>query len=167
MRVSEIPFIAHLRGNHALEHATMHVLSEETPHGQLLARTTPSGFILYGDVTAEAVTRSAREALSRLRAGQRHLAVHPNCGTNIATAGILAGFGAFLALETNRGKSRWDRLSQALWATTLGVLIAQPLGRLIQAWLTTSPDVDGACIAGVTSHPRGRFTQHDVAVRWS
>jgi predicted alpha/beta hydrolase len=166
MKFSKIPLVAHLRGNHALEHATMHVLVQETPGSHMVARTTPSGFTLYGEVTAEAVTRSAQEALARLQAGQHYLAIHPNCGTNIATAGVLAGFGAFLALEANRTKSRWERLSQVLWATTLGVLAAQPLGRLTQAWLTTSPRVEGARIAGVTSRPWGRFLRHDVEVRW-
>jgi len=166
MNPSQIPLIAHLRGNHALEHAAMHLLAQRAPGKYLMARTTPRGFTLYGQVTADAVAQAVQEALTRLQDGQRYLAIHPNCGTNIATAGVLAGFGAFVALETHRSKSRWVRLSQVLWAATLGVLLAQPLGRWIQAWLTTSPQVENARIGKVTSQRQGSFLRHDIEVHW-
>jgi len=160
------PLIARLRGNHALEHATMHILAQRAPGGTLIAHTTSRGFILYGQVTADAVAQAAQEAWTRLQAGQRYLAIHPNCGTNIATAGVLAGFGAFLSLEAHRPRSSWERLSQVLWATTLGVLLAQPLGRWVQTWLTTSFRVEGARIGAITSQQQGGFLRHDVQVRW-
>jgi len=166
MNLFQIPLIAHLRGNHALEHATMHILAQRTPGRYLVARTTPAGFTLYGQVTADAVAQAVQEALARLRAGQHYLAIHPNCGTNIATAGVLAGFGAFLALEAHRSKSRWERFSQVLWAATLGVLLAQPLGRWVQAWLTTSPQVENARIGEITTHQQGRFLRHEIEVHW-
>lgn len=162
----QIPLITHLRGNHALEHATMHVLAQRTPGAYMMGRTTPSGFTLYGQVPADAVVQAAQEAWARLHHGQRHLAIHPNCGTNLATAGLLAGFGAFLALEAHRPTSRWERLSQVLWATTLGVLLAQPLGRWVQAWLTTSANIEQARIKGITSRRHGGFSRHDIEVHW-
>jgi len=166
MNPFQIPLITHLRGNHALEHATMHLLVRQAPGKYVLAKTTPRGFTLYGEVAADVVAQAVQEALHRLQAGQRELAIHPNCGTNIATAGLLAGFGAFLALEAHRSKSRWERLSQVLWAATLGVLVAQPLGRLAQAWLTTSPRVGSAHIGQITTHQWGSLLQHDVEVLW-
>lgn len=166
MNPFQIPLIAHLRGNHALEHATMHILAQRAPGRYLMARTTPCGFSLYGQVTPDAVAQAAREAWTRLQTGQRHLAIHPNCGTNIATAGVLAGFGAFLALEAHRPRSRWERLSQVLWATTLGVLLAQPLGRWVQAWLTTSSEVEKARIEKITSQRQGSFLRHDIEIHW-
>lgn len=166
MNPFQIPLVAHLRGNHALEHATMHLLARRRPGKYLIARTTPGGFILYGQVAADEVTEASREALVRLQAGQRYLAIHPSCGTNIATAGILAGLGAFLALETRRARSRWARLSQVLWAATLGVLLAQPLGQWAQAWLTTSLQVENARIGRVTSQRQGNLLRHDIEVHW-
>ena len=166
MNLSQIPLIAHMRGNHGLEHATMHLLVQRTPGKYIMARTTRRGFTLYGQVTSDAVAQAAQDALSRLQGGQRHLTIHPNCGTNIATAGLLAGLGAFLALEIYPPKRRWERLFQMLCAATLGVLLAQPLGRLAQARLTTSPEVENARIAGIASHRHGGFLVHDVEVRW-
>ena len=166
MNLFGIPLVAHMRGNHALEHATMHILAQRAPGRYLLGRTTPAGFTLYGEVTADVVGQAAGEAWSRLQAGHRYLAIHPNCGTNIATAGVLAGFGAFLAMEARRPKSRWERLFQVLWATTLGVLLAQPLGQRVQAWLTTSARVANARIGGITSQRQGSFQRHHVEVHW-
>jgi len=162
----QIPLVAHLRGNHALEHATMHLLARRTPGKHLMARTTVEGFILYGEVAAHEVAQACREALVRLQAGERYLAIHPNCGTNIATAGLLAGLGAFLALESHRGRSRWARLSQVLWAATLGVLVAQPLGQWAQAWLTTSLEVENAQIGRINSRRQGGLLRHEIEVRW-
>jgi len=166
MNPFRIPLVSRLRGNHALEHATMHILAQQAPGKYLMGRTAPRGFTLYGDLTADAVAQAAQEGCSRLRAGQHHLAIHPNCGTNIATAGVLAGFGAFLALEAHRPRSRWERLSQVLWSATLGVLLAQPLGRWVQARLTTSSQVENARIGRITSQRQGSFLRHDIEVRW-
>lgn len=166
MGLFQTPLIAHLRGNHALEHATMHVLAQRVPGRRLIAHTTPTGFTLYGRVSTEVVVQAAQEALARLRAGQHYLAIHPNCGTNVATAGVLAGFGAFLALEVHRSKSCWARLSQMLWAATLGLLLAQPLGRWVQARLTTSPQVEKARIGRIISQQQGGYLRHDIEIEW-
>jgi len=166
MSLFQTSLIAHLRGNHALEHATMHILAQRVPGRRLIAHTTPTGFTLYGQVSTDVVAQAVKEALARLQAGQHYLAIHPNCGTNIATAGVLAGFGAFLALEAHRSKSRWARLSQVLWAATLGLLLAQPLGRWVQARLTTSPQVENARIGRITSQRQGRYLRHDIEIKW-
>jgi hypothetical protein len=150
-----------------LEHATMHLLAKRTPGAILMGHTTPRGFTLYGQVTTEAVARAAQDAWSGLQSGQSALAIHPNCGTNIVTAGLLAGFGAYLALEGNRNRNMWQRLSQVLWATTLGVMAAQPLGRWVQASLTTSCKVARAHVGEITSHGRGSLMCHSVEICWS
>ena len=166
MSLLNIPVVAHMRGNHALEHATMHLLVRNIPDEFIIARSTPKGFTLYGRVETEEVEQAVQEALSRLKAGQHYLAIHPNCGTNVATGGILAGFGAFLALEVFQSKSRWERLSQLLWGAVLGVLIAQPLGRWAQAKLTTSVKVGQAQIGRIISERQGGILRHTVEVHW-
>ncbi len=81
MRFLDHPLIDRVRRNHALEHATIHVLSRRYRDLHVMGRSTPNGFILYGDLPTDAVYEAAQEALERLRAGERHLAVHPACGT--------------------------------------------------------------------------------------
>ena len=84
-----LDLIRRVRQNHALEHATMHVLSRRNPYLTLMGRSTPSGFVLYGDVAAQEIANAATEALALLQQGQEHLAVHPRCGTNLAVTSIL------------------------------------------------------------------------------
>ena len=40
-------FLDNLRQNHALEHATIHIISQSAPQLQLMGRSAPSGFYLY------------------------------------------------------------------------------------------------------------------------
>ncbi len=161
MNILEIPFIAAIRQNHALEHATIHVLTQRNPYLRLVGRTTPRGFLIYGEVDTELVTEAAAEALTRLQSGERGLAVHPRCGTNLATAGVLAGLSAF-AVTSVRSKSRLAKLPQILLATTAAIIVAQPLGLALQEYLTTSPQVEGVRIAKITRQVMGRITVHRV-----
>jgi len=161
--ILEHPFIARIRRNHALEHATIHILSRRIPRLQVVGRTTPNGFYLYGDVPTQAVADAATEALARLQAGERDLAVHPRCGTNLATAGVLAGLSAFAALG-GRSRSRWSKLPRLLMATTLAVIAAQPLGLMLQEHVTTSSDMAGVTIKEVTRQQRGNVIIHRVDV---
>ena len=73
-----------VRNNHALEHATLHVLQEKGLKSRLGGISDVGGFWIYGDVETEAIFTAAQEALKRLADGESELAVHPNCGTNIA-----------------------------------------------------------------------------------
>ena len=79
--------IARIRRNHGLEHATIHVLSEGHKRFSAQGNSDHRGFHLniYGDVTGEEVAAAVAEAHRRPRAGERHLAVHPNCGTGPGT----------------------------------------------------------------------------------
>jgi hypothetical protein len=161
MKILETPFIAAIRENHALEHATIHVLTQRNPYLHLVGRTTPRGFLIYGEVETELVAEAASEALVRLQGGERGLAVHPRCGTNIATAGVLAGLSAF-AVTSVRSKSRLARLPQILLATTAAIIVAQPLGLALQEYLTTSPRVERVRIEKITRQVMGKITAHRV-----
>jgi hypothetical protein len=163
-----IPLVSRVRRNHALEHATMNVLGERYRNLRLVARSSPSGFYVYGDVDTDGVIAAAQEGLRRLKAGQRQMAVHPTCGTNLAVAGILAGMGAFLALgglSRNRPKGflrNLARLPLACAAAMLGVLAAQPLGPLLQAHVTTQADVGELRIVDVAQERRAGILVHHV-----
>lgn len=151
--------LARIRRNHAMEHATIHVLAEVQPHLRLMGRTTPWGFYVYGPVDTVDLANAASAALSRLQEGEHDLAVHPTCGTNLAVAGIMAGLASFAAL---RGEGRFRKLPRALTASTLAVLLAQPVGRWAQERLTTSVDLEGVEIRGVTRRDKGRVKTHFV-----
>ena len=88
--------INRIRRNHGLEHATIHVLSEGHKRFSAQGNSDHRGFHLniYGDVTEEEVAAAVAEAHRRLRAGERHLAVHPNCGTVLVTTAMLATLAA-------------------------------------------------------------------------
>ncbi len=145
--VLDFPPIARVRRNHALEHATMQVLSEHGGTRRLAGRSSFHGFYLYGDIDAEEVLGAAQEALRRLRAGQRELAIHPSCGSNYVVAGAIAGLGAFAALGGFFGhrqeglRDRVARLPLAWAVATMGVILSRPLGAALQAYVTTDADV--------------------------
>jgi len=152
-----------VRQNHALEHATMHVLSRRNPYQRMMGRSTPGGFFIYGSVSTEEVAGAATEALARLQQGEAYLAVHPRCGTNLAVTAVMAGTAAYGA-TLGRSRSKLDRLPLALTAATLAAIVAQPLAHRIQEHVTTTPEVDGLYIAEVQRHERGSTVIHKIVV---
>jgi hypothetical protein len=159
----DLPFIAETRRNHALEHATLHVLAREYPHRMLGGHSNPSGFFIVGDVPLETVADAATEALRRLRAGERELAIHPGCGTNIATSALLgATFGWFVMRGSRSTFGRLLRLPFALVFAALGVLLSRPFGPMLQQKFTTDANVGSLRVTEVRQSLRGRLTAHRV-----
>lgn len=159
------PLISRIRRNHALEHATIHVLTSRFPRAVLVGRSDIGGFFLLADVPGEAVSSAAQEALMRLRAGEQRLALHPNCGTNLLTASLLAGSAAYLALTgaSSRGwRHRLDRLPLAIFASLLALVLAQPLGFQLQRRITTQGDPQGLGIHSVRTWARSTTRLHRV-----
>lgn len=159
------PILSRVRRNHGLEHATIHVLTERYPNTTFIGRSDGRGFFIYGQVPTEAVWNAVREALERLRNGERALAIHPTCGTNLVTAGILAGTASFLSLLGTKDedwRKRLQRLPTAVAATTLALLIAQPIGRAAQEHLTTEPNPGSLEIVAVHPLRSGRGNVHRV-----
>lgn len=165
MSFFDIPFVAALRRNHAVEHATMHTLARRQPYLNAIGRTALDGFYVYGKVDTKALANAVAEGLARLQAGEAELAVHPRCGTNLVVAGLLAGVATFLAM--GRSKSRLEKFPRFILAATLAVVMAQPLGLFIQERVTTSPDVSGLTIKGVSQWKLGRFDMHKVELEQS
>ncbi len=154
--------IGTVRRNHALEHATIAVLAKNMGRDiRLVGRATNSGFYLYGDMTEDNVRESTLEALERLRRGEKHLAISPLCGTNLAVSGILAGLASLVALGN---RSRIERIPNVLLASMLAMLVAQPLGGLVQKHLTTDPDLSDTEFIGIRQGGRsaGRFHKVDT-----
>jgi hypothetical protein len=154
-------FINNVRRNHALEHATVSLLiSRLGPDLRLVGRASGDGFFIYGDVPPNTLADCVKEGLARLKRGEEFWAVTNLCGTNIATAGFLAGLSTLAVIGNGRGK---DRLGSAILASMIAVTAAQPLGRLIQRHITTSPDLGATEIVSIESRPNGRY--HKVRTR--
>jgi len=160
MKILETPIIATIRRNHALEHATVHLLSRRGPYTQVMGRTTTDGFYVYGPVETQEVAAAASEALARLRAGEHGLAIHPRCGPTLAVAGLLAGLSSFLVWG-GKGR-RLTKLPRLLLAATVAVIAAQSLGFLVQERLTTSTDLEEVTIKGVTGQKVRGIVIHKV-----
>lgn len=161
------PFVARVRRNHGLEHATINVLIQRNPNLSLVGRSDWRGYVIMGEVETEEIDSAAREALARLQAGESELALHPRCGTMLATTGLLSGMAAFFVLGVGHSRSRfrWAYLPEALLAATVAALIAQPLGFLLQQHVTTSGDADQLRIARVYKKRGGPISVHRVETR--
>jgi hypothetical protein len=156
------------RRNHALEHATIHLLSARLPHTPMVGRSDSRGFYLYGNVPTDSLESAAFDALDRLRSGEHQLAIHPNCGTNLLTSGLFAGAVAFFAL-LGTSQSRWrDRLSRlplAIFGTTMALIVSQPVGAAAQRYITTMGDPGAMEIVGIHRIRRGRNGLHRVLTK--
>jgi hypothetical protein len=161
MSILELEPVVRIRQNHALEHATIHLLTRNDPTLQLVGRSTPKGFYIYGAVDTQTVADAASEALARLQSGESELAIHPRCGTGVAAAGVLAGLAAFVVLRTRRRPGMSD-IPAVITATTLAVMASQPLGLRIQQQITTTPDVEGIRISDIRRQESGRLVMHQV-----
>jgi len=150
-----LPLILETRRNHALEHATLHVLARAN-HISMAGHSNPTGFFLLGDLTTEDVKVAVAEAFDRLHAGESRLAVHPGCGTNIATSTLLA---ATFAWAPIRGaKSTFWRVWLMPIAIVFGVfgyLVSKPLGPWLQANITTEADLGNMQIVDIIPVRKG------------
>ena len=161
--ILDLPFILETRRNHALEHATLHVLAEKYPSRPMAGHSNPTGFFILGDLPTDDIQSASAQALTRLRAGESDLAIHPGCGTNFATTALLAGTLAWLALRGARSLfSRIVRIPFAIVLALVGVLISRPLGPIIQQRITTDADMGNLQIVEVRPSSRGRLTAHRV-----
>ena len=164
--ILDLPLVHETRRNHALEHATLHVLSAGHPGNPMAGHSNPTGFFILGNLPTEDVKSAVTQALMRLRSGERELAIHAGCGTNLATSALLAGTFAWFALRG--GKSTFGRLLRlpfALAFALVGFAISQPLGPVIQAKITTDADMGDLQVVDVRPTMRGRVTAHRVITK--
>jgi hypothetical protein len=148
-------FVASVRRNHALEHATVSLLIGRLgPDIRVVGRASGDGFFLYGDIPSELLGQCVQEALTRLKRGEAFWAVTPHCGTNIATTGVLTGLST---LAVTAGGQSKDRVSRAILVSMLAVVVSQPVGRMIQRYLTTSADLADTEIVAIEQRGKGHF----------
>jgi hypothetical protein len=163
----EYPPLSRIRRNHALEHATLHVLSGRLPHTGLAGHSDIGGFWIVGEVPPEMLHAAVQEALTRLRAGESDLAVHPNCGTNYVTAGVLAGLSGAAAMLT-AGKRWQDKLSHlplAAALATIALVASQPLALSVQRHVTTASNPGTLEVVSISRKLQGRIVLNRVETR--
>ncbi len=78
------------------------------------------------------------------------MAIHPNCGTNLATTGILATLAAAVGLSVRRNFI--ERLVIAFILVLPTLVIARPLGLWLQEY-TTLADVSDRWLADIRLQP--------------
>lgn len=151
------------RQHHAIEHATLHMLAARFPQQNFAGYSDPLGFTIYGDVDMEALRRAVGDALLRLQAGESGLAIHPNCGTNLATSTVLATLAALVGLAGPR-RGLLDRLTSGLMLVLLAQIVSKPLGLRLQGYTTLAAVGDRwvASIRPLHVGPGGRVRAHRV-----
>ena len=140
-----------LRQVHALEHATVWMLSDleqarrnhtssnvnfndnETIGGM----STEKGFYLYGEINPLKLKRAVCLALDRLKQGEWNLAIHPRCGTNVSVAMVLTT-GAILTTYFFLPRDPLGQLLSLGFATTAVSWLAPDIGMSVQKYLTTA-----------------------------
>jgi hypothetical protein len=156
--------ISRIRRNHGLEHATLHILSERHPGRSFAGHSSTRGFWVMGEVSTEEIESAVKEAFQRLQAGEKKLALHPNCGTNFVTSGVFAGVAASAAMfgAGRRFRDKLERIPLAATLATLALIFTQPLGMLLQERVTTSAQPGALEVVKIIPTKRGRVNAHRV-----
>lgn len=158
-----------IRQVHALEHATVWVLSSLTgstnDNDGLSGMSTDRGFYLYGNVHTEDVSRAVQTALRRITSGDADLAVHPRCGTNLSV-GLMLTAGMALGASMLFPRGPLEQIMGMGMAAGLAAYLTPELGTMAQRYVTTAIPFNLA-IANITAlrDYLGR-PAHFVEVRW-
>jgi len=138
-----------LRRNHALEHATIVVMMQREPGRRFNGFSDDDGFFVQGvRSSTDDVDGAAREALKRLRAGEKGLAIHRNCGTTIVAANMLAAVFFLVALGVGL-YLEWPLYLLILGGVALSLLLRVPLSLMLQRFVTTDSDLSNAEVGWV------------------
>ncbi|MEM8718121.1 MAG: DUF6391 domain-containing protein [Cyanobacteria bacterium P01_G01_bin.39] len=140
-----------IRQVHALEHATVWMLSEtvNTKRTKLVTSylsadnetigglSTERGFYLYGDINPYKLRKAVNTALTRLQQGEWNLALHPRCGTNSSVAAMLTAGMAITAHFTLPRSPIPQMMGMGLAAMAANYL-APDVGIYVQKYITTA-----------------------------
>ena len=144
--VQQVTLGSAVRQNHALEHATIALLTRRLPDARLSGISFAIGFFVFGEAPTAAVEAAARQALGLLRGGQPEMAIHERCGTNLAVSAMLTGLSA---MTVARMRKPFNTFNNVLLASTLSLIVSRPLGLLVQKYVTTRTPADSMRIVRV------------------
>ena len=156
--ILDLPLILETRRNHALEHATLHILAGKYKSLNMGGHSNPAGFFLFGNFNIEDVRSAVTEAMTRLRAGESGLAVHPGCGTNLVTTAFLPGLFAWAPFRGVRS-TFWRVLliPFILLFAVLGFFLSRPVGTWLQAHVTTEADLGDLHVVDIALVRKGVY----------
>jgi hypothetical protein len=139
-----------------VEHATLKILARKYNDKNLAGHSNPTGFFLFGDLAMDDIRRAIHEAMTRLRAGESDLAIHPGCGTNLATSMVLPASFAWIPFQGVRSL-RWRLLliPVALAFALFGYVLSKPLGPWLQRTITTQANLGNLQLVDVTRVRKG------------
>ena len=152
----DLPLILETRRNHALEHATLHILARKYTNQSMAGHSNPTGFFLLGNFQTEDVSSAATEAMARLLAGESGLAVHAGCGTNLAVSALLPATFAWAPLRG--AKSTFWRvwlIPIAIVFAVFGYFLSKPLGPWLQKHITTEANLGNMQIVDILPVRKG------------
>ena len=159
MNIEDVLFGRRIRQNHALEHATITILSGMVSDLSISARSSSRGFIIFGDVDLGMLRLALDEALRRLQAGEAELAIHPNCGTNLVIGVSLMALGTMLGMASSNTRTR---IATTAASSMAGLAAARPVGEFVQKHVTTLPDLEGVRVTDISRRKLLGFTVIDV-----
>jgi hypothetical protein len=165
-----------LRQVHALEHATVWVLSEmgdrvaipdvnQSDDNALGGLSTEKGFYLYGTVNPDHLRQAVQRALDRLQGGEWDLAVHPRCGTNLSV-NILLAMGLATGVSFLLPRNPLEQMLGMGMAAVVATQIAPDLGELAQKYITTSIPFNLVVDEIVQTSDFWGRSAHFISVRW-
>jgi hypothetical protein len=151
--------VKRVRQHHAIEHATLHILSERFPHATFAGYSDPLGFLIFGPVDSYGLRRVVGDAMLRLQAGESHLAIHANCGTMLASTAMLTALAAMIGSAGQKGAVA--RFTSMLTWVLGALLVSRPLGLWFQRY-TTLPEIADRWLVEVRSLSTGKIPVHRV-----
>ncbi|BAZ17542.1 hypothetical protein NIES4071_94220 [Calothrix sp. NIES-4071] len=167
-----------LRQVHALEHATVWLLSQprasrlpfpssnfQVDNESLGGLSTEQGFFLYGDVNISDLRRAVTNGLQRLKNGEWDLAVHPRCGTNVSAEMLLTA-GLALGMHFIMPRGIIEQLVGLGIAATTAAELAPNVGALAQRYLTTSVPFNLSIESITITRDMWGREAHFVKVQW-
>lgn len=151
------------RQHHAIEHAALQVAASRVSGRRLVGLSDPYGFTIFGDLAQTQVQRAVSDAMLRLQAGEAHLAIHPHCGTNLATTGLLAALAASLA-RVGKPRTPAETLLRSVLFVIPALVVSEPVGLRLQTY-TTLADISDRWIVGVRTFHLGPLTINRVVMQ--
>lgn len=137
-----------VRQNHALEHATIVLLSRKYPDVRFAGISFAAGFFVFGDIPTEVVLPTAQEALTLLRTTSPELAIHERCGTNLAVTAMLTGLSAMTVARMRRP---FGTANNVILTTMAAMIVSRPIGLTVQRYVTTQTPNPSMTITEVKS----------------
>ena len=154
--ILDLPLLLETRRNHAVEHATLHILARKFKNQSMGGHSNPTGFYLMGHFNKDDILAAATEAMERLRAGESGLAIHEGCGTNIATSTLLPATLAFVPMRSARSNFwRIFLIPFAIGLAVVGYFLSKPLGPWLQRNVTTEANLGDMRIVDIIPVRKG------------